>query len=125
MVRRLRSSLNGWASRRLVVSRSALKSVRGRPTFDVSSRCGCSRARHALRTASNWLTPCAFGSMRLEPVAAALWELVESGYWANWFCYLGSRSMEPAAELDRETMSRLLRLPGDLWLDLYSDDDEP
>jgi hypothetical protein len=56
---------------------------------------------------------------RLEPVTAALWELVGEGYWANWFCYLGSRSTEHAAELDREILQRLLVLPGDLWIDLH------
>jgi hypothetical protein len=39
----------------------------------------------------------------LEPVAAPVWELVEAGYWANWFCYLGSYPAEHAAELDRAT----------------------
>jgi hypothetical protein len=58
----------------------------------------------------------------LEPVADRLWELVEGGYWANWFCYLGSHATEHAVELDRATLQRLLALPGDLWLDVYEDD---
>jgi hypothetical protein len=58
---------------------------------------------------------------RLEPVAPELWELVEAGYQANWFCYVGSHASEHAMELDRELLSRLLRLPGDLWLDIYED----
>lgn len=61
---------------------------------------------------------------RLEPAKDALWELVEAGYWANWFCYLGSAALEHAAELDRSTLQRLLTLPGDLWLDVYPEDEE-
>ncbi len=60
---------------------------------------------------------------QLEPVAPALWELVAEGYWPNWFCYLGSSACEHAAELDRHTLQRLLTLPGDLWLDVYPDDE--
>jgi len=56
---------------------------------------------------------------QLEPVTAQLWELVGAGYLANWFCYLGSYSTEHAAELDRDTLKRLLALPGELWLDVY------
>lgn len=59
----------------------------------------------------------------LEPVAAPIWELVEVGYWANWFCYLGSHPAEHAAELDRATLQRLVSLPGDLWLDVHDDYD--
>ena len=60
----------------------------------------------------------------LEPVTAALWDLVDAGYEANWFCYVASHLTEHAAELDRQTMQRLLALPGDLWLDVSGDDDE-
>jgi hypothetical protein len=60
----------------------------------------------------------------LEPLAGTLWELVEDGYWANWFCYLGSHASEHAAELDRDTLRRLLALPGDLWLDAYHDEND-
>lgn len=56
---------------------------------------------------------------QLDPVASRLWDLVDAGYWANWFCYLGSHATEHAAQLDRLTMTRLLALPGDLWIDLY------
>jgi len=58
----------------------------------------------------------------LEPQAAVLWELVEAGYQANWFCYIASHATEHAAELDRRTLQRLLALPGDLWLDISGDD---
>jgi hypothetical protein len=54
----------------------------------------------------------------LEPTTAALWELARSGYDANWLCCIGSHS----AELDRDTMHRILALPGDLWLDVHGDD---
>jgi hypothetical protein len=54
----------------------------------------------------------------LEPVTEALWELVHAGYDANWFCYIASHATEHAAELDRQTMQRILALPGDLWLDV-------
>lgn len=60
----------------------------------------------------------------LEPRVAELWRLVDEGWEANWFCYLGSHAAEHAAELDRELLRRLLALPGDLWLDVYSDADE-
>jgi hypothetical protein len=55
---------------------------------------------------------------QLEPLEAELWELVKQGYRANWFCYVASHAAEHAAELDRELLTRLLRLPGDLWLDV-------
>jgi hypothetical protein len=58
----------------------------------------------------------------LEPLAARLWELVTQGYQANWFCYVGSHATEHAAELDRDLLTRLLRLPGDLWLDVCGDE---
>lgn len=57
----------------------------------------------------------------LEPVREQLWELARDGYEANWFCYIASNAAEHAAELDRETMRRLLALPGDLWLDVCGD----
>lgn len=58
----------------------------------------------------------------LEPATAALWELAHSGYDANWLCYIASHATEHAAELDRQTMQRVLALPGDLWLDVCGDD---
>jgi len=62
----------------------------------------------------------------LEPVTAPLWEMVRAGYEADWFCYIASHATEHAAELDRQTVQRLLALPGDLWLDVCGDgfDDE-
>ena len=54
----------------------------------------------------------------LQPVTAQLWDLVHAGYEANWFCYIASHATEHAAELDRQTLQRLLALPGDLWLDV-------
>lgn len=59
---------------------------------------------------------------RLEPVAPALGAEVEAGAHATWFCYLGSRALEHAAELDRGLLRRLTDLPGDLLLDVYGDD---
>jgi hypothetical protein len=59
---------------------------------------------------------------QLEPVSEAVWALTREGYWANWFCYVGSSAGEHAAELDRDTLGRLLALPGELWLDVYPDD---
>jgi hypothetical protein len=47
---------------------------------------------------------------------------VEDGYQANWFCHIASNAPEHAAELDHETLQRLLALPGDLWLDVCGDD---
>jgi hypothetical protein len=58
----------------------------------------------------------------LEPVTAQLWELIHAGYEANWFCCIASHATEHAAELDRQTMQRILALPGDLWLDVCGDD---
>ncbi|MET8258705.1 DUF4279 domain-containing protein [Micromonospora sp. NPDC005553] len=59
----------------------------------------------------------------LGPVADRLWQLVEAGYQANWFCYVGSHATEHAVELDRDLLHRLLKLPGGLWLDVYGDDE--
>ncbi|MBO0804663.1 MAG: DUF4279 domain-containing protein [Nocardiopsaceae bacterium] len=58
----------------------------------------------------------------LEPVTAPLWELIHAGYEANWLCYIASHATEHAAELDRQTMQRILALPGDMWLDVCGDD---
>lgn len=60
----------------------------------------------------------------LEPVTAPLWGLVQAGYDANWFCYIASHATEHAAELDRQTLRRILALPGDLWLDVCGDDSD-
>lgn len=57
----------------------------------------------------------------LEPVAEALWELVNTGYAANWYCWVASHATEHAAELDRATLQRVLALPGDIWLDVCGD----
>ena len=57
----------------------------------------------------------------LEPATEALWELAHTGYDANWRCYIASHATEHAAELDRQTMRRVLTLPGDLWLDVCGD----
>lgn len=60
----------------------------------------------------------------LEPRAAALWVLADSGYEANWYCWVESHATEHAVELDRQLMTRLLALPGDLWLDVCGDDED-
>jgi Domain of unknown function (DUF4279) len=94
----------------------------------------------AARAASAWLLSSGPGSEQgtglaeqlhrllavLEPLTAQLWDLARAGYEANWFCYIASHAAEHAAELDRQTMRRLLALPGDLWLDVCGDgfDDE-
>lgn len=57
----------------------------------------------------------------LEPVTPPLWELTHAGYHATWFCYIASHATEHAAELDRQTLQRVLALPGDLWLDVCGD----
>jgi Domain of unknown function (DUF4279) len=59
---------------------------------------------------------------RLEPVSAAIWELVGQGYAADWYCWIASHATEHAAILDRALLRRLLALPGDLWLDVCGDD---
>lgn len=59
---------------------------------------------------------------QLEPLSDELWALARQGYEANWFCFVASHATEHAVELDRRTMERLLRLPGDLWLDVCGDD---
>jgi hypothetical protein len=60
----------------------------------------------------------------LEPRAAALWELTGAGYEANWHCWVESHAAEHAVEIDRQLMTRLLALPGDLWLDVCGDNEE-
>nr|WP_071587968.1 DUF4279 domain-containing protein [Pseudofrankia inefficax] len=60
----------------------------------------------------------------LEPLAQPLWDLVDAGYWANWFCFVASEATEHAVELDRRLLSRLLALPGDLWIDSCGDPDD-
>jgi hypothetical protein len=57
----------------------------------------------------------------LEPVTGRLWELVNAGYEANWYCWIASHATEHAAELDRPILQRLLVFPGDLWLDVCGD----
>ena len=57
----------------------------------------------------------------LEPVGSDLWDLTRDGYEANWLCYVGSNPAEHAVELDRALLTRLLELPGDLWLDACGD----
>ena len=59
----------------------------------------------------------------LEPLAGVLWELVDAGYEANWYCWVESHALEHAVEIDRQLMQRLLVLPGDLWLDVCGDDE--
>lgn len=59
---------------------------------------------------------------KLEPVEAQLWDLSRSGYTANWFCFVASNPAEHAVELSRDLLARLLRLPGDLWLDVCGDE---
>jgi hypothetical protein len=54
----------------------------------------------------------------LEPVSGELWDLVDAGYWTNWWCFVGSYGLEHAVELSRELLTRVLVLPGDLWLDV-------
>ena len=54
----------------------------------------------------------------LEPRRDALWRLIEEGYEANWLCYVESEVAEHAVELDRRLLTRLLGLPGDLWIDV-------
>lgn len=61
---------------------------------------------------------------RVEPVANRLWALAADSYTITWRCYLGSRALEHAAILDRVVLTRLLTLPGDLWLDVYPDDEQ-
>ena len=60
----------------------------------------------------------------LEPRSAALWELTAAGYEANWYCWVESHATEHAVEIDRLLMTRLLALPGDLWLDVCGDGED-
>jgi Domain of unknown function (DUF4279) len=56
---------------------------------------------------------------RVEPAAASLWHLEGEGYRVSWPCILGTHTLEHSVELDRQTLQRLIALPGDLWLDIY------
>lgn len=60
---------------------------------------------------------------RLEPVTTTLWQLEHEGYAANWLGLLAVRDGENATELTRDILQRLTALPGDLWLDVYRDDE--
>lgn len=60
---------------------------------------------------------------RLEPVTTTLWELEQEGYEANWLGLMDVRDGENATELPRSLLQRLIALPGDLWLDVYRDDE--
>ena len=62
--------------------------------------------------------------VRLEPVQDALWDLAREGYFANWSCVVYSNVCEPAVALDRLFLARLLKLPGDLWIDVAGDGSE-
>jgi hypothetical protein len=62
--------------------------------------------------------------VRLLPRRDALWGLVESGYRIDWFCYVGSHAAEHAVELPRRLLEDLLRVPGELLLDIYHDHPE-
>jgi hypothetical protein len=59
--------------------------------------------------------------VKLEPVRDVVWSLVGEGWSANWLCMLDVEDGEAATEIHRETMQRLLALPGDLWIDVYKD----
>ncbi|GAA3622505.1 hypothetical protein GCM10022223_44330 [Kineosporia mesophila] len=61
---------------------------------------------------------------QLEPVTAMLWDLEREGYAANWLGMLDVRDGENATELTRDVLLRLTALPGDLWLDVYRDDED-
>jgi hypothetical protein len=50
----------------------------------------------------------------LEPLGATLWNPVESGYEANWYCSIESHATEHAAEINRHLMQRLRRRRGNL-----------
>ena len=52
----------------------------------------------------------------------ALWALADEGYEMDWSCYVGSHATEHAVELSRQLMERLLAIPGELLLDVYSDE---
>ena len=55
------------------------------------------------------------------PAALALRGLTQDGYQADWFCYVGSYATEHTAELGRDILAHTLELPGELLLDIYSD----
>jgi hypothetical protein len=54
----------------------------------------------------------------LEPVTSKIWALIELGHWAKWSCYVGLAAGEYAAELERPILTRMLLLPGELWLEV-------
>jgi len=58
---------------------------------------------------------------QLLPAALALRGLTQDGYQADWFCYVGSYATEHTAELGRDILAHTLELPGELLLDIYSD----
>jgi len=106
------------------------------PTYAVEMGVPVSSRSAAIRQGSLWLlasSPAAETGTELaghlhrllvilEPATAPLGELVRVGYDANWLCYIAEPATEHAAELDRQTMQRVLALPGDIWLDVYGHD---
>jgi len=42
----------------------------------------------------------------------------------DWFCFVESRAMEHAVELDQQLLARLAALPGPLLIDTYGADED-
>jgi len=65
----------------------------------------------------------------VEPVGEHLKELHTRGCEITWSCFLEATPIEGMNVIERETLQRLVALPGDLLLDVYgvddSDDDSP
>jgi hypothetical protein len=57
----------------------------------------------------------------IEPKAQSLWQLDNEGYFVVWRCVAATNDLEHDIEIDRETLLRLVALPGVLRLDVYDD----
>ena len=61
---------------------------------------------------------------RVEQLVNPLADLVADGYRMDWFCFVESRAMEHAVELDQQLLARLAALPGPLLIDIYGADED-
>jgi hypothetical protein len=60
----------------------------------------------------------------LEPKQEELWALVQAGYHARWRVVAETYPLEHDITLPRDLLARLVRVPGDLYLDVFEGRDD-